>query len=128
MKIKITEKISKLIRINFWFYHDHIDRDCEAPPIERETHTHGGTRTVLWIDPTHPACYELLSDADYYADGMVEWAIEDKQMGSSLGWDVVRGARQVVKALKKAGWSLENTEQSNAYNEWVAANSNTPRR
>jgi len=52
---------------------------------------------------------------------MVEWAIEDKQMGSSLGWDVVRGARQVVKALKKAGWSLENTEQSNAYNEWVAA-------
>lgn len=78
------------VRVSSAFYFDHTEaRDLEAPPILRENKSH------VWIDPTHPACHELLSDADFYA--------------TCTGFDfgnqrqIINGARQTLRALEKAG-------------------------
>jgi len=86
------KETDKMIRVNRFFYDDHIERELPAPPVLRENRTH------YWIDPTHHDAAELLSDADYYADaeGFDFEAWDD-------GRRIVNGAKQTRRALLKAG-------------------------
>jgi predicted amidohydrolase YtcJ len=50
------------VRVPKRFYQDHIERECPAPPIVRETKRH------LFVNGESPHCAELLNDARYYTD------------------------------------------------------------
>lgn len=53
-----------LVRIPRAFLDDHAERDLDTPKIWRSTRHH------YWVHRKDPAIPELLSDAEFYADGV----------------------------------------------------------
>jgi hypothetical protein len=92
--------MSKLYRIPKRYYIDHVECDCEAPPVVKETKQH------YWISAEEgPDLAELRSRAQYYVD---------MQGAGGFGGDLNGLCASARATLKVIG---DSAEQSKAFEE-----------
>lgn len=82
----------RLVRIPQRFYVDHVERDLEAPEVQRATKHH------YWIDADDPRIEELYADADFYNDRR---HFDDPSL-----FGLVMSARATCKALLRVAPEL----------------------